>query len=279
MELIFIGTGASELWPSAFCGCGRCRRAVAGRGRGHRVGSCLLVDGAYLFDLPPNSALAAICAGVSLAEVRHLFITHSHQDHFDPGVLAASGRSPERPLHLYCNQRVAELLPFYQRFNRFFDPARLGLAVRVVAPFEVVAPPDDEFILRVLPAEHDHTGGEAPLVYVFERDAKRLLYACDTGWFSDRAWQEIERFQYDAVVLECTFHERLECRRGHLSLGPFLEVKRRFADRGLLTSSAVFIAQHLAHEHCDDAFSEEDLAARLAAEGVVLARDGMRVEL
>jgi len=47
MELIFLGTGAGELWPSPFCDCRRCRdlvaagwrrrcpRGAAGAGGGH----------------------------------------------------------------------------------------------------------------------------------------------------------------------------------------------------------------------------------------------------
>lgn len=57
MELRLIGTGAGELWPSVFCGCQPCQAAIAERGRQARVVSCMMVDGEFLFDLPPNVAL------------------------------------------------------------------------------------------------------------------------------------------------------------------------------------------------------------------------------
>jgi len=275
MEIIFLGSGAGELWPSVFCNCEACKAAITQRGKHVRIGSCLLVDRKYLFDLPPNVAMAAIQCGISLADVTHLFITHSHQDHLDPCVLAATGRVDGPPLHLYCNRRTAELLPVYQQFNRFFDPERLNLHINVLEPLDTVGCEDDEFVLSALAADHDTTGGEEPLIYIFEHGPKTILYACDTGWFPERTWQEIEKRQYDVVVLDCTCHELQECRHGHLSTGPFLEIRQRFEKEGLLKSGGRFIAQHISHGHKGDDLSQEQLAARFAQHGVEVAYDGM----
>jgi phosphoribosyl 1,2-cyclic phosphodiesterase len=282
MELLLLGSGAGELWPSAFCPCAQCRSAIAeiGRGSGRlRTGSCLLVDRTFLFDLPPNSAAAAIRLGVSLAEVTDLFVTHSHQDHLDPGILAAAGRTPQRPLRMYCNRRVAELLPSYGHFNRFFDPARLGLEIRVLTPSETVPEDEHGFVLRALAADHDRYGGEEPLIYQFERNGKRLLYACDTGWFCDEVWAQVEGWRYDAVVLECTFHVLRECRRGHLDLESFTAVIDRLRDAGAVTEQTVLVAQHLAHAHGTDGPAPGMLEQALAERGVTTAHDGLRIEL
>ena len=278
MEILFLGSGAGELWPSAFCDCEACRSAISRRGKHLRIGSCLLVDRKYLFDLPPNVALAAVQRGVSFAEVTHLFITHSHQDHFDPCVLAATGCGGE-PLHLYCNRRLADLLPIYQQFNRWFDPERLNLHVHVLEPFDTVGSQEDGLILTALAADHDTTGGEKPLIYSFELGGKTILYACDTGWFPDKTWQGIAEHRYDVVILDCTFHELQECRQGHLSTRPFLEIKQRFEKEGLLKSGARFIAQHIAHAHGADDPSPQELAHLLAPHGVEVAYDGMVVNI
>ncbi|MCK5802262.1 MAG: hypothetical protein KAI66_05490 [Lentisphaeria bacterium] len=212
MELLFLGSGAGELWPSPFCPCESCREAVRDRGTHRRNGSCLLVDGRFLFDVPPNTGMAALDLGVSLAELSHLFVTHSHQDHFDPCVLAARGRNPDRPLDMYCNQRLIDLLPVYQKFNRFFNPDSLGLRLHALSPGAVVHSPTPPFTLTALAANHDRTNDEEPLIYIFEIDSKCLLYACDTGWISDESWCVIEQHEYDAVILDCTFHLQRECR-------------------------------------------------------------------
>ena len=279
MELIFLGSGAGELWPSPFCDCDACRAAVAARGKAAKIASCMLVDRRYLFDLPPNAGLRAIELGVSLAGVRRLFVTHSHQDHFDPCVLADPGRAGGGPLHLYCNRRLAELLPVYQQFNRFFDPEKLNLDIHVLDPFDTSRPEDGAFELTALPADHDTTGGEEPLIYLFESDGKTILYACDTGWLPEATWREVEQRQYDAVVLECTFHELQESRRGHLSMEPFLAIKERFVNEALLKEGAYFVAQHLAHGHEGQEASPDELAPRFAAHGVTPAYDGMILNL
>ncbi|HCU37699.1 MAG TPA: hypothetical protein DGT21_20370 [Armatimonadetes bacterium] len=275
MELVFLGSGGGELWPSAFCDCDACRRCVQEHGEGLRIGSCLLVDRTYLFDLPPGVNVSAIRHGVSLAGVRHLFITHSHQDHLDPCVLAAAGRVDGPPLQVHCNKRVIDLLPAYQQFNRFFDPQKLNLHFRTMQPLDVHDDEGGAFSLTALAASHDTTGGEQPLIFILSVAGKTLLYACDTGWPPEDSWREICRWRFDAVVLECTCHQLMECRSGHLSTGPFLELKALFEQHGLLKPGARFIAQHILHVHRGDDPSAEELDAVFAPHGVDVASDGM----
>lgn len=279
MELLFLGSGAGELWPSLFCPCESCREAVRSRSPHRGVGSSLLVNGTFLFDLPPNIAMSTLNLGISLADVSHLFVTHSHQDHFDPCVLAAHGRNASRPLQLYCNQRVTDLLPVYQQFNRFFNPDSLGLQIQTLTPGAIVHSPEAGLTLTALAANHDRTNGEEPLIYILEVDSKRLLYACDTGWIPEDSWAAIEQHDYDAVILDCTFHLHRECRDGHLGLAAFLEQKERFAMGGLLRPSAHFIAQHIFRGHGKEHTTAERIAASLSEHNVIVARDGMKVEL
>lgn len=117
------------------------------------------------------------------------------------------------------------------------------------------------------------------VLLIFERGGKTVLYACDTGWFPDKTWQELENHRYDAVVLECTSHVMKECRRGHLSLAPFLEIKDRLDKKGLLKQDAPFIAQHIAHRHGDDDPTDQVVREKLSGHGVALAHDGMVVEI
>jgi len=282
MELLFLGSSAGQLWPSVFCPCPQCRAAIAGISKGSgqlSTCSCLLVDRMFLFDLPPNCAVSAIRAGVTFSDVTDLFVTHSHQDHFDPGILAAAGRTQQRPLHLFCNRRVTELLPSYQQFNRFFDPISLGLQCHTLTPPQTVCVDERGFLLRALHADHDRTGNESPMIYQFERNGKKLLYACDTGWFPDETWAEVERWQYDAVVIECTFHSLRDCRRGHLSLESFTAVLERLKGSGAVTDETVVVAQHLAHKHGPDGTDWRATDRALSDLGALAAHDGLRVEL
>jgi phosphoribosyl 1,2-cyclic phosphate phosphodiesterase len=232
-----------------------------------------------LFDAPPNCGLAAMEQGVTLADVKYLFVTHSHQDHFDPCVLAARGRQQARPLDLCCNRHLASLLPIYEQFNRFFKPEALGLRIHPLEPGMVWHPPDRSFAVKALLANHDRTGGECPLIYILETPQHCLLYACDTGWIPEESWRHLAQHHYDAVVLDCTFHLQRACRDGHLGIDAFLEQKQRFEADGLLNSSSVFIAQHIHRGHDQTHIAEKEIAERLRQNGVLPAADGMRVAL
>jgi len=280
MKILFLGSGGREFWPSAFCGCRDCTAAVAGANT-HRVGACVLVDDRFLFDLPPNVHTAALRLNTSLAQVQHLFVTHSHQDHFDPCTLAAAGRNPEHPLHLYCNRRVADLLPLYARFNRFFGLEKLGIMMHVLSPFDSVTAGEDgaPFELISLRADHDRTGSEDPLLYIFKRNGKTLLYACDTGWFPDETWQEVQKHSFDLVMLDCALHTVGDCRVGHLSIEHFLAAHERFKSQNLLNPDARFVAHHLAAAHSGDNPSHEMLVERFRPHGVDVACDGLVLQV
>lgn len=280
MEILFLGSGAAEFWPSPFCECRNCTEAME-KGLPGRMGACVMVDRTFLFDLPPNLPLAAHRLKTSLAQVRHIFVTHSHQDHFDPCTLTATRRDPEHPLHLYCNRRVADLLPFYAQFNRFFDIERLGIVVHTLDPFNTVTGQENgvPFELTPLRADHDTTGGEEPLIYIFRQNGKTLLYACDTGWFPDETWQAIEKHRFDLVLLDCTRHLMGECRRGHLSAEPFIEVLERFRSGNLLKPEARFVAHHLNIAHGDGGLAHQDLAEHFRSHGVDVAYDGLEMEI
>ena len=272
MELLFLGTGGGEMVPSAFCKCKICEEAR--RKRKFRIGSSLLINRRYLIDLPPNLGLAVALNGIDLSSVTHLFITHSHQDHFDPSQLTASGRSQLPPLKIYCNEYLKGLLPYYKKFNRFFNLEKLRLEIHILRPFQEVI--EDEGRIRVIPivADHDRTGGEIPLNFIIEIENRTLLYGCDTGWYPEESWIEIRKYQFDVVILDCTFHILKESRKGHLSIKSFLEMKATFEKERLLKKDSYFIAQHIGHYPFQDG-----LEKRLSKERVILAYDAMRVSL
>ena len=85
MEVVVLGTGAADGWPSPFCECLSCtdqrdRRAV-------RTPTAALLDGAVLIDAGPTVPSGIARTGRSLRDVRHVLITHAHPDHLDPALL------------------------------------------------------------------------------------------------------------------------------------------------------------------------------------------------
>ena len=84
MKVTYLGTAAAEGFPALFCNCPACREAARLGGRNIRTRSQALINRDLLLDLPPDTYLHKLQNGLDLSEVRYLFVTHWHMDHFYP---------------------------------------------------------------------------------------------------------------------------------------------------------------------------------------------------
>jgi len=281
MELLFLGTAASEGYPNAFCACANCDRARAVGGRSLRKRSAALIDGELLCDLGPDLMAAAIAHGVSLAGVRWCIQTHAHHDHLDPAHLIS--RSPhcgvDAPLLTYyathgALRLAASRLGDDVSLDGLLDPEvgrRLNLQVCPVEPGETFQA--GPYRIIAVPAAHGR--GISPLLYIIERDGRAIIYATDTGPFPDLAWDVLRVWggTLDLVVLDHTFGMK-ERSSGHLNAEQFREQIARMRDERLLASECRVVAHHLGHHSNPD---HETLVAMAADWGYEVAYDGLRV--
>ena len=91
--MLFLGTGAAELYPNPYCNCEFCE-SLRQSGEAPRKRSSLLLDAHTLVDLGPDALAAAQMYNARLYDVDHLFLTHSHEDH--PCAWAAWRSLPSR---------------------------------------------------------------------------------------------------------------------------------------------------------------------------------------
>src|SRR6266436_8602536 len=92
MIVTFLGTGAANAFPEAFCKCQNCAQARMLGGPSLRKRSAALINDDLLIDLGPDIMSASQMYGCPLANVRYCLQTHPHADHLDLSHLLS--RSP-----------------------------------------------------------------------------------------------------------------------------------------------------------------------------------------
>jgi len=263
MELLFLGTGAAD-WPQETCAQGD------ERGLDRRCTS-VLVDGELLIDPGPNVPEALGTFGADPSKIRSVIISHSHDDHFNPGTL--TWLADQHPIDVYGASGYEFKLPKHQ-----------NLTFHVVESSQTMELPFGTLIA----AESTHLvedTNEKVLHYILVRNGKRLLYATDGAWFTSRTWGILGRYAYDCVILDATFGDdsriyRIKSRGiffYHNNLSMVRAIQAAFMDRkNAAQAHTVFVADHLAKAYYPDI---ETARATFGATGIVAAYDGMRLTL
>lgn len=265
MTVRLLGTGAADGWPQAFCRCASCR-AERDAGRVRSQTAALLGD-TVLLDCGPTTPEAAVRAGVDLAGVRVLLLTHQHSDHLSPAALMHRGWVSDAPLTVAGP-------PDAVAAARAWLPADAPVTWLAVRPGERHRLADHD--VRVLAAAHRTGLGrdgdpEAVLYDVTTPEGTRVLHATDTGPLPDATLAAVEQAAYDVVLLEETFGDRDDLAGdGHLGLAGFAEQVRRLRAAGAVTPATDVVAVHLSHHNPPTA----ELARRLADLGARVVDDG-----
>lgn len=285
MQLMFLGTAASEGFPNAFCDCDNCRRCRALGGPSLRKRSSALIDRRLLIDLGPDLMVAAMVHGISLATIEYCLQTHEHADHLDPTnflhrstFCGVSGN----PRLRYVASRGAHAKAGAALGKRVGPDGLLGEAAgaafgveaQAIGPFATIEV--GPYRVSSVRAFHDPENLVA-MLYAIERDGRALFYATDTGEIPEESWRALKdgRHQFDVVAMDHTFGFQPRA-RGHMNAEQFGEQVARLRAEGLLTDGARVFAHHIAH-HSHPPHPELVELAR--ARGYEVAYDGLVVDV
>ncbi|GHV05061.1 hypothetical protein FACS189485_11460 [Spirochaetia bacterium] len=276
MKLLYLGTAAAEGIPAVFCTCPVCQAARKLKGKNIRTRSQALLDGTILFDFPPDSYAHYIAGGFSqfdLPAIRHLFITHSHMDHFYPDELQLRrpvfvASSPVETLHIYGNRAVEKALLRLQEEEQAVPCNDFCYA----KPFE----PIEADAYRITPLSALHDRKEECLFYAAENGGKALLYAHDTGIFPDPVWDYFSgtKIRFNMVSLDCTAILHKDG-GNHMGIPDTIEVRKRLIDLGAADKNTVFVLNHFSH---NGGLNHDDLVRVAEKEGFTVAYDGLEIE-
>jgi phosphoribosyl 1,2-cyclic phosphate phosphodiesterase len=280
MKITFLGTGAANAFPEAFCSCNNCQRARVLGGPSLRKRSAVLIDRELLIDLGPDVMSAANQHICPLTQVQYCLQTHPHADHLDTSHFLS--RSPgygvvgAPRLHFYASaptlRAAAKLLERDFAPASFLDPEIGDLLNLSLHPIEAFKPfQAGSYHVTPFPASHDPEMGS--LLYAIEGDGQTIFYGTDTAALSEAVWEGFRRFKlrFNIVMLDHTYGPEQEG-SDHLSAHQFIEHTTRMRAEGMLAEEARLLATHIAHEG-NPPYPE--LAAFAAEYGYEIAYDGL----
>ena len=283
MKIQYLGTGAAEGVPALFCNCTYCKRLRERIGRGEggkevRTRAQFLLDGELSIDFPPDAFAHMARFGVDFSAVKYLLVTHSHMDHFYAHDFILRGykyahemTAPQ--LTVFGNAEVCEV--FAECTRREMKPEVAGtISLRKVGAFEEIA--FGGWKAYSFPAHHT---SREPLLYLVEKDGKRVLHLTDTGVLPEESLSFLASLQkhIDLITFDCTFlWEAADPGARHMNLAEDMRTFGRLAACGVADSTTKKVITHFSH---NSAPSEEALARAQKEYGVIAAYDGLTLEI
>ena len=285
--MIFLGTGASEGIPDPFCNCDVCRKArESGDPREIRGRSAFAIDRYNLIDFGPDAHLASARFGVPLYELRNLFYTHFHSDHFDL-INWESVRMSLTPPHINVflsepafkgMQEYRDLLsahyPDRKRDFLFYEEYIRMIPVKPFEPFSA-----DDMTVTALRTIHEGAfKGETAINYLFERNGKRFLYASDTGLYDEDNYSCLRGKVLNTLIMECSFgNAQKQAGFKHLTCEFIVQMVERFRKDGVVNDRTEIYLTHIGHKGGLNHLELQQKMRDALGMQVEVAYDGLRI--
>lgn len=287
---IFLGTGASEGIPAAFCNCPTCTRAREFGGRNIRYRSSFLIDEENIIDLGPDFYHQVTENRLNMIGLRNIFVTHSHEDHIsipELGTRSSAIPNPEQTVNIYGSEKalgfIHDMMLRYLPSENRKKPNHCFSLYR----FQALKPFETYFIdgLTVVPIESSHYGtapDELGMNYLItDRASRRFLYACDTGWYGENSWDYLRNNEIkpDYLVIECTYGtwELPYHSPGHLDYANLRLFLEKMSELGCITTETPVYVTHISHLNAHG-YDEMRAYFNSLPWNLIQAYDGMRIE-
>ena len=272
MKITFMGTGAAEGWPAAFCKCEYCTKAWELGGRNIRKRSCTMVDDKILVDIGPDLLSHVHKHKLDLSLLDGILITHSHEDHLYPlniGVANPPFATFDKKIKIYANKKsMAKIAPEVKPGGNF--------ELIEVKPFEKFTIGD--YTIHPMLATHADDDENA-IFYVIEKDGKTFLNGNDTGVFPPETWEYLRKLKLDYVSLDTTmggFDMREVTWTSHMNVEQVGNVKEELMEMGIASERTRFVMNHFSH---NGGLLHHELEHEGEKIGVAVAYDGLITEV
>ena len=291
-SLLVLGSAAAEGVPAFFCDCRVCREAAKRGGKDVRGRTAYNFGGTVQIDFGPDMLQAVWKYRDRLSAIRHVLITHAHEDHLTPESFLYHGGG-------FCGTPTETLTihgtaPTWARLRGGLAPTDPGsfdwrwkasnLAFHEIKTVDAFELPDVGARVWSVPA--DHAENLDCVLYVVSMGGRTVLIGHDTGYPREEAWAALEklrgRIAIDIAVLDDTgmlagapgAPSPDVWDRGHMSAPTILKVFDRLDSLGLLAPGCIRAVNHFSH---NGGSTHEELEAFYAPRGIVVGYDGLEL--
>lgn len=232
-----------------------------------------MINDDLLIDFSPDTFYNALRFDLDLSAIKYLLVTHSHSDHFDyQNLLQRSDYSSKNrtsnTLAVYANDDVC------RKLRACPDEIAKTLQLNRTLAYNTYAAGEYE----VVPLQSVHMTTEQSQVFIVRSGGGSYFHAMDTGGLPEAGFKFIERKGevFNAVMIDFTFGDMEEEFFGHHNLNGLLAFVNRLKEIGAVNAQTKIIACHVAH-CCGK--THEELEQILAPHGIILAYDGLELEI
>lgn len=153
-----------------------------------RRASSVLLGGHMLIDCGPHCLDALRIVGMPTSSITDLFLTHLHSDHFNPDNVQAIANAKDTPLRVWVSEGA--VLPDFS-----------NVTVMSMKKFCAYTP-EEGWTVTGVSANHDPE--TAPQHLLFEKNGKKLLYACDGAWFMTATYNFLKKSHLELLIIDAT---------------------------------------------------------------------------
>ena len=271
MRIKYLGTAAFEGVPALFCNCRVCQSAKKLGGRNLRSRSQALINDELLIEFNPDTVWHYHTYCFDWKKILGCLITHSHSDHLYPAdieMAASCFTHAHKPLHFYSARSG------YDKIKAMSDAIGEGVEVTLIVAGNRFSVGEYD----VLPLWANHSEETSPVIYSIGYKGKKILYAHDTGVFSEKTWELLKNERrFDLISLDCTgcLAKGGDWVDGHMSFGTDLKTADRMRNEGLIDGKTLIVLNHFSHNG-GQTYDEMRVEAEKA--GVIVSYDGLEIE-
>ena len=250
--------------------------------------TCNVLSPDVMIDFNHQTPEALDLFGVNRGVIKHLFVSHGHFDHFQPLEILRFAESLPQPLMVYGNTMVRDALDFCgqntfdQKSGRFVERQGVPeIEVTVLSPGTAVEAGDAT--VTALLGNHFMNKPYAimeqqALNFLAEVRGKTIFYGLDSSYMLPATLRMLSGAHLDIAILDATFGplDIDPLKSGHLNWGMLDETITELREIGCIDDRTVIVADHLSTNNVEP---YHDVAGKLAAKGITLAYDGLKLAL